>query len=51
MGFKYQKSLEELQEALVRQVCQLRRSMAGYDEGHIDEAERLTSTLYTLFLD
>lgn len=51
MTFSYRKTPSELREAFDRQVRNFRRSIASFDDGHIEEAERLATSLYTLFFD
>ncbi len=46
-----QKSRAELEEALVRQISNLRRSNEAYDSGHLGEAERIASICYILLHD
>jgi len=45
------KSEDDLRRALDRQVANMRRSMAAYDEGAIEEAERLAQSCYVLLHD
>ncbi|RYE84675.1 MAG: hypothetical protein EOO65_01835 [Methanosarcinales archaeon] len=47
----HQKSREELEQALVRQTAHLRRSAQAYDDGVLEEAERLASSIYILVHD
>lgn len=49
--FEHKKSPEELREALERQIRHLRRSNRTYDEGDLEEAERIAAALYVLFAD
>lgn len=51
MTFKHHKTPEELERHLRSQIGHLRRSMVSYDDGHLDEAQRIASSLYTLFFD
>lgn len=51
MAIRHRRTAEELYDAFLRQVRHLRRSVALYDEGHHEEAERLASSIYTLLFD
>ncbi|WP_310532364.1 hypothetical protein [Novosphingobium sp.] len=48
METKQTKSKEELEEALLRQILNFRRSAKHFDEGALEEAERLASVIYIL---
>lgn len=48
MAGDLKKTKGELLSALKRQLKQLRRSAKSYDEGELDEAERMATTAYTL---
>lgn len=49
--WEYSKSEDELREALVRQMSNMRRSAEAYDAGHDGEAERLATVAYTLLFE
>lgn len=47
----FPKTEDDLRKALDRQISNMRRSMAAYDEGAIEEAERLAQSCYVLLQD
>jgi hypothetical protein len=46
--FVYEKTAEELYEALNRQILNLRRSISAYDEGATEEAERMAASIFIM---
>ncbi|RDC60946.1 hypothetical protein HME9302_02163 [Alteripontixanthobacter maritimus] len=46
-----ERSKEELLESLVRQIANMRRSALAFDNGAMEEAERLASSVYILCAD
>lgn len=50
-GWSHQKTEQELQDALKRQVSHLCRSAQLFDEGSLEEAERLAASIYILVHD
>ena len=51
MNWKENKTALELEEALKRQVANMRRSLAAFDEGALEEAERIASAIYIICHD
>ncbi len=48
---KYQKARAEVEQALFRQIANMRRSMTAFDGGALEEAERLAASIYVIFHD
>lgn len=46
MTWSYKKTEDEIRAALVRQTANMRRSMIAFDQGALEEAERLASAIY-----
>lgn len=47
----FEKTDDELRQALKRQVANMRRSMTAFDDGAVEEAERMAQSCYVLLHD